>query len=424
MWSTVSVQFCEYCGDKNGDDMVSNKRLSANFVKNITKAGKYFDGGGLGLCLRVDARGYKRWVQRIRIFGRQRDLGLGSPPVISLAAAREKALENKRMILTGANPIAERKLSKAKLLFKDAAHQAFQKKKHEFRSEKHAKQWMSAINTYAMPRLGNIPVDEISLTDILAVLEPIWITKNQTAKRVQQRLEFILTWSKISGYRSGENPAQWRGNLSELLANPNRLRSTAHHPALQISDARRWWSALSAFDGMGATALKLVALTACRSGDVRGMRWSEIKNGSESVWIIPADRAKTEMEYRIPLTDEMVMLLDRVPKRSQSDLVFHNSKFSKLSDMTLSAVMRRMHKKDEVSNGLGFVDATSGKPAVPHGLRSTFRDWAAECGYDSNLAEIQLCHVVGTETQRAYLRTDMVQRRRKMMAEYGKIFTG
>lgn len=420
----MSVQFYEYCGDEYGDEMVSDKRLSASFVKNITEAGKYFDGGGLGLCLRVDARGYKRWVQRIRICGRQRDLGLGSPPVISLAAARERALENKRMVLAGENPIVERKLFSAKLLFKDAANQAFQKKKYEFRSEKHAKQWMSAINTYAMPRLENIPVDEISLKDILAVLEPIWITKNQTAKRIQQRLEFILNWSKVTGHRSGENPAQWRGNLSELLANPNKLRNTAHHPALQSSDARRWWLALSTLDGMGATALKILALTACRSGDVRGMRWSEIKNGSESVWIIPAERAKTEVDYRIPLTDEMIKLLDCIQKSAHSDLVFHSPKFTKLSDMTLSAAMRRMHKKDEVNNGLGFVDATSGKPAVPHGLRSTFRDWAAECGYDSNLAEIQLCHAVGTETQRAYLRTDMVQRRRQMMVEYGKIFTG
>ena len=266
------------------------RQLTASFVNSVKTPGKYFDRGGLGLALLVDNTGYKRWIQRIRVNGRQRDLGLGAPPVITLALARDKALENKRTVMMGGDPFADRKIRRNKLTLDDAAKQFFEKKKEEFRSDKHAKQWAATIEMYASPKLGHLFVDEITVQDIRRVLEPIWTIKTTTASRLRQRIEAIMSWAAVAGYRDGENPARWKGNLSELLPKPSKVQKAAHHPALSLQDAPEWWHDLSMRDGMGTAALQFLTLCASRSGEVRGMTWSEVQLGNNPTWTIPAAR--------------------------------------------------------------------------------------------------------------------------------------
>ena len=398
-------------------------RLTANFVKNVKIAGKYYDGGGHGLCLRVDKKGYKRWVQRIRIGGRQRDLGLGSPPLVSLADARSKALENKRTVINGGNPCNPRSGNPRQITFSEAIKLRFDKQAAEFGSLKHEKQWLSNLRRYVEPSLGRRYVDEITKHDVIAVLQPIWLTKNATARKIQQQIQSIFSTCKVSGYVSGDNPAEWRDNLSELLPNPSKIRTAQHHPALQRKDASRWWTELQTRDGNGALALQFLTLTCVRSGDVRGMKWSEI-DFDEKMWVAPRERRKTDQDLRTPLSSHMMDVLNRLSAHNRAEIVFVNSKGKMLSDMTLSALMKRIHLSDTKVGGNGFVDLRSQKPAVPHGLRSTFKDWAAECGYDDIMTEIQLTHQVGSEQYRAYMRSDLMDRRRNMLEDWGDFLFG
>jgi len=400
------------------------RQLTAAFVNSVKTPGKYFDRGGLGLALLVDNTGYKRWIQRIRVNGRQRDLGLGAPPVITLALARDKALENKRTVMMGGDPFADRKIRRNKLTFDDAAKQFFEKKKEEFRSDKHAKQWIATIDMYASPKLGHLFVDEITVQDIRRVLEPIWTIKIATASRLRQRIEAIMSWATVAGYRDGENPARWKGNLSELLPKPSKVQKAAHHPALSLQDAPEWWHDLSMRDGMGTAALQFLTLCASRSGEVRGMTWSEVQLGNNPTWTIPAARMKAERDHRVPLTPKMVQILSSLERHPDTNLVFFNSKAKPLSDMTLSATMKRIHAAALKLGKIGYLDAQTGRPAVPHGLRSTFRDWAAERGYDRDMAELQLAHTVGSDVERAYRRSDMLDRRRGMLEAWESFLAG
>lgn len=409
-------------GTNVGTEMA--KRLSATFVSTVKDPGKYFDGAGLGLFLRVDASGYKRWVQRVRVNGRQRDLGLGAPPVVTLAEAREKALANKRMLGAGEDPFAARSKQRNRLTFADAIKQVHATKRAEFRSEKHAKQWLSTLERYVVPKLGRLDVGDICLQDILRVLEPIWLSKTTTAQRVQQRIEAVLSWATVAGYRCGDNPARWKGNLAELLPKPSKVTTAVHQPALSLRDAPRWWKNLSARDGMGTLALQFLTLCACRSGEVREMRWSELDLSETRTWTIPAARMKANRDHRVPLTQTMVTLLSSLERHPATDVVFYSATGKALSDMTLSAAMKRIHATDLKAGRPGFVDDRTGRPAVPHGLRSTFRDWAAECGYERDMAELQLSHVVGSEVERAYRRSDMLERRRAMMDAWEQTLLG
>jgi integrase len=394
------------------------KQLTALFVNSVKEQGKYFDGRGHGLFLLVDASGYKRWVQRLRVHGRQRDFGLGSPPLVTLAEARDVALENKKIVMKGGDPSKTRAKSNARMTFAEAAAAFHSKKNVEFKSEKYREQWLSALERYAFPSLSRAYVDEISMQDVVKVIEPIWLTRTVTAKKLQQRIEAILTWATVSGYRTGDNPARWKGNLSEILPKPSKVHKAEHHPALRLSDASRWWAELCGRDGISAMALQFATLCASRSGEVRGMTWSEITFGEQPMWILPAHRAKTNNDHRVPLTPKMVEILKSNYPHPASDLVFHNGRGQPLSGMTLNATMKRMHAADLKNGGPGYTDEVSAKPAVPHGLRSTFRNWAAEAGYDRDIAELQLAHAVGHEVVRAYFRTDMIERRRQMLISW------
>jgi integrase len=406
------------------------KALSPRFVETVTEPGKHFDGQGL--FLRVQPNGAKQWVQRITIRGKRCELGLGSPPGVSLAIARQMALENRGKAMLGGDPLQERREARSGLTFEAAMDDYLAAKLDEFRNEKHKKQWRATLDTYARPVLGPKLVSEITVQHILKVLEPIWQKKTETASRLRGRIESVLSWATVAGHRTGDNPARWKGNLSELLPKAAKVAKSDNQPALAVGDVSRWWAELAQRDGMAARALEFLTMTASRSGEVRGMTWDEVDLGPEgaatlattATWTIPGSRMKAGRAHRVPLTPEAAALLKALPRREGSPYVFHAPKGGQLSDMTLSAVMRRMQEAEEKAGRSGFLDPHNKRPAVPHGLRSTFRQWAAEQGYPRDMAELALAHFIGTDVERAYQRSDMLERRRAMMAAWACFLRG
>lgn len=246
------------------------------------------------------------------------------------------------------------------------------------------------------------------------MLVPIWTEKTETASRLRGRIEAVLAWATVNGYRSGDNPARWRGNLEATLPKPSKVASVTHHAALDLKDVAKWYSDLRSRHGVATRALEFLVLTAARSGEVRGARIDEIDVES-GIWTIPAERMKAGREHRVPLCDRALEILLAAIECSRSEFLFPAARGGMLSDMALSACMRRIHQASK----LGFVDRQSGRPAVPHGLRSTFRDWVAEeTNYRREMAEVALAHAVGSEVERAYRRGDMLAKRRDMMMEW------
>lgn len=388
------------------------KKLSAQYLNSNLEAGRYYDDSGTGLHIHVRKSGSKSWSQKIRFRGKQLELGLGSYPTVSLAEARRKAAENKALASKGVNPKVPRQEIVTIPTFAELADIVIGIKQSEFSNEKHKAQWRSTLETYAFPKLGPLPVNEITIDDIQQVLEPIWKEKTETASRLRGRIQSVLDYAIVKKYMPAPNPAVWNGNLSVLL--PAKPKSQEHHPALQLKDAQRWWSELKRRDGVGAKALMLQMLTASRSGEIRGMRWEEIalfeggevtQKGYAGIWTRPASRMKAKIEHRVPITAPMLELLPH--EGDQTGLVFKSRTGNALSDMTLSALMKRMHQSDK----LGYIDKNSARPAVPHGLRSTFRDWVAEAGHSREAAELQLAHQFGGEVEHAYYRTDLLDAR-------------
>jgi len=421
-----------------GDDVAREncrkpeRALSARFVETVTAPGKYFDGHGL--FLRVAKNGARQWVQRITIRGKRTELGLGSPPAVTLATARRLALENRGKAMLGGDPLADKRKDREGMTFADAVEKYLAAKLSEFRNEKHRRQWRSTLDAYAAPVLGRKLVSEITVQDVLRALEPIWRDKTETASRLRGRIENVLSWATVAGHRVGDNPARWKGNLSEMLPKPAKVAKGENQPALALGDVARWWADLAQRDGMAARTLEFLALTAARSGEARGATWAEIDLGDVAtpatsatrgaVWTIPASRMKNGRPHRVPLTPEAVALLERLPRLDGSPYVFFAPRGGMLSDMSISAVMRRMQEAQVKAGEVGYLDPASKRPAVPHGLRSTFRQWAAEQGYPRDMSEIALAHFIGSEVERAYQRSDMLDRRRDMMAAWAAFLRG
>jgi integrase len=425
-------------GEEKGE--VKRSGLTAAKVR-TAGPGKHHDGGGTGLFLRVDPNGGRFWIQRVTIHGKRREIGLGGFPVVGLADARKAALTNKQLAFAGGDPLAERRKTRETLTFAEAVERYLAAKLDEFRNDKHKKQWAATLDTYARPVLGDMPVQSIGVADVLRALQPIWASKTETASRLRGRIEAVLSWATVAGHREGPNPARWKGNLSELLPKATKVAKADNQPALALGDVSRFWVALGKRDGMAARALEFLTLTAARSGEVRGATWDEITFGARdktdltdltplatlattATWTIPASRMKAGREHRVALTAEAVAILQSLPRMEGSPFVFFAPRGGELSDMTLSAVMRRMQDTEEKAGGLGFIDPRNKRPAVPHGLRSTFRQWAAERGYPRDMAEIALAHFIGSEVERAYQRSDMLERRRAMMADWAGFLRG
>lgn len=407
------------------------QELGALDVKRLTHPGgkgnaMFAVGGVAGLYMQVTPKNGKTWVLRVLVGKKRRDIGLGGFPTVTLAEARDKAREARDLIARGVDPVEEKKAAKARLilaqrrgmLFKDAVDKALAAKLDAFKNSKHQDQWRNTLETYAMPQLGMLPVQEIDAAAVLRVLQPIWATKTETASRLRGRIEAVLSWATVAGHRIGDNPARWAGNLKELLPAPGKIAVEGNQPALALDDAAAWFSDLRKREGLGARALEFAALTAARSGEVRGATWDEI-DLDRGLWVIPAARMKMKREHRVPLPQVAVDLLQDLPELKDNPLVFPAARGGMLSDMTLSATMRRVHEAATNAGGKGYVDRVNRRPAVPHGLRSTFRDWVAErTNYPGEMAEVALAHRISNAVEAAYRRGDMVEKRRQMMADW------
>ncbi len=371
--------------------------------------GLHFVGGVHGLALQVTSAGAKSWILRMVVGGKRREMGLGPYPEVTLAKARDKAREARELVRGGVDPIQRQReaasalraaVAKA-LTFDDCADSYIKAQEAGWKNVKHAQQWRNTLATYASPVFGSLLVRDVELTHVLAALEPIWTVKNETASRLRSRIELVLDWATARGLREGSNPARWRGHLDKLLPMPSRVKKAEHHAALPVGDVGAFMARLRDVDGMGARALEFVILTAARSGEVRGAKWAEIDLRAK-VWTVPAERMKAEKEHRVPLSEAALALLKALPKIDSAELVFPGSKGGALSDMTLTAVTRRMKVN-----------------AVPHGFRSTFRDWAAErTNYPREVAEMALAHTIGDKVEAAYRRGDLFEKRRLMMADW------
>ena len=409
-------------------------------------------GGVTGLHIQITPSGAKSWVLRTR-YGewaertqadgtiqrgrKKREIGLGAYPDVLPGAARDKAREVKAKLEVGIDPIAERKAAQAALMaaqrrgmtFAEAWQQFAAEKVKEFSTDRYRGQWRATVEAYAIPDLGPMLVQDIALQDVLRVLRPLWDGKTVTAVKVRERVEKVLAWATVHGYRTGDNPARWRGNLDMVLPAPGKVAGAENYPALQLEDAPRWWHALLARDGMGARALQFQAMTATRAGAIRFATWSEIDLAAK-VWTIQPGRQSSKIPTgdtakRIPLTDDMVALLEALPRLAGSDLVFWAPKGGPLSDATLGKVMRVIHEADIKAGGKGYTDAKTGEQAVPHGLRSCFRTWIAErTAFDGDLAEVALFHKVGSKVAQAYNRADQVEKRRAMMRAWCDFLAG
>ena len=425
------------------------KELSALDVRRLLHPGGRRNvlapvGGVSGLYLQVTAKGARSWILRVVIGGLRRDVGLGSYPGVTLAMARDKAREVRVKIEAGIDPVAERKAAKAALVaaqrkgsmtFAQAVEGALAARLDGFRNAKHRQQWRNTL-AFATPVIGALAVQDVTVGDVLRVLTQeirgkdgavegtLWEVRTETAARLRGRIEAVLSWATVKGHRTGDNPARWAGNLKELLPAPGGVTRESHQPAVALGDAPRWFAALRARDGMGARALEFAALSAARSGEVRGAAWGEI-DLEAAVWTVRADRMKMGREHRVPLPPAAVALLRALPRDAGNPLVFPAPRGGQLCDMTLSAAMRRLHEADVAGGGRGFVDRQSGRRAVPHGLRSTFRDWVAErTGFPGEMAEIALAHRVGNAVEAAYRRGDMVAKRRAMMVAWADFLGG
>lgn len=405
--------------------------LSAIDVKRLQHPGSGHNvtvavGGVSGLLLQLLPSGSKTWILRTTVADKRREIGLGGYPDVTLAQARERAREAKDAIRRGIDPVEAKKATRAALaaaqrrglIFSDAVERYLDAKLDGFRNEKHKRQWRATLDTYAKPVIGEMLVSEIGVPDLLRTLEPIWSEKTETATRLRGRIEAVLAWAAVAGHRTGDNPARWKGNLDAVLPKPGKVSKVDNQPALSLADAPAWFAALKQRDGAAARALEFLTLCASRSGEVRGAMWDEfdLENG---IWTIPATRMKMGREHRVPLTPEAKAIVKSMPRISE--FVFSAPRGGAMSDMTLSAVMRRMQDTEVAEGRKGWLDARSRRPAVPHGLRSTFRDWTAEhTEYPREMAEIALAHNTGSEVERAYRRTDMVEKRRAMMAAWSR----
>jgi len=382
------------------------RELSPIEVKRLEHGGRgnktFAVGGVAGLLLQIKSTGTRSWILRTKIGDKRRELGLGAYPDVPLGQARERAREAKEMVWHGSDPIEAKRAAQAALRtaqrsglsFADAVERYLETRLAEFRNEKHKKQWQSTLDDYASPVLGELLVSEIDVADIPRTLEPIWTTKTETASRLRGRIENVLAWATVSGHRQGDNPARWQGNLDAVLAKPSKIAKVRHHPALSLTDAADWFADLRSRSGSATRALEFLAMTAARSGEIRGGTWNEIDFDAR-VWTISADRMKVSKEHRIPLTDETVQLLKGLDRFEGVAFVFPGARGGQLSDASLSACMKRIQGEKPHM----YLDQRSGRPAVPHGLRSTFRDWTAECTeYPREMAEIALAHTVGPKS--------------------------
>lgn len=393
------------------------KELGPLDASRLNAVGFHPVGGVAGLGLQIVESLAKSWVLRVMIGGRRRKMGLGGYPDVTLAKAREKAREAREKISNGIDPIDQRKENKRSLVAKRAKDVTFRECAETYvnshrvvwKNPKHEGQWLTTLETYAYPVIGNLWAREVELSHIMTILEPIWFTKTETAKRLRGRIQSVLDSAATKGMRDGLNPARWQGNLSTLLPSPNKVKKVTHFRAIPVVEAGAFVAKLRMQNGMAAKALEFLILANVRSHNVRHATWPEIDMKTKT-WVIPGEddegtgqRMKTGVVHRVPLSRQAIQLLEKLPRIAGNELLFPSPrKGAILSDMAMNKVMRDMK-----ANG------------VPHGFRSTFRDWALEfTNFQSEIAEKAMAHAVGDKTEQAYLRSDAFKKRCRMMQSW------
>lgn len=398
----------------------TKNKLTAAMVRQ-SKPGLYADGDGLFLQVTKgrDGKSKRSWLVRVRLSGgKVREMGLGSAAHIALADARDKAEEARSLARDGVDPIVDRQLERARrveqgaraMTFKQAAETYHSTHKASWRNAKHQHAWLKTLETYAYPVFGELPVQTIDITLVMQVLDPIWHTKTETATRVRGRIETVLDWAAVRGFRTGENPARWRGHLQRALPQRSRVQKVQHHKAMQYAALPAFMKQLRRNTSITARALEFTILTAARTGEVINAKWSEMDR-IEGIWTVPAERMKGNREHRVPLgprAHEIISQLDDLSGYS-TDWVFAGAKEGRpLSSMAMLELLRGM--KTGVTT---------------HGFRSTFRDWAAEeTIHAREVAEAALAHILGDASERAYQRGDFFEKRRLLMEDWDRYANG
>jgi integrase len=394
-------------------------RLDSKFVENTSTPGRFADGGGLYLQVTANKTGVtKSWLFRYQRGGTtSREMGLGAVSLnkrdglVTLKMARDKALAVRQQLSAGDDPLVRRmaersakRLEAAKAItFEQCAEQFLDDNQAEWKNPKHRSQWKNTMVTYAYPVFGQLSVADVDTALVLKALRPIWTSKTETATRVRGRIESVLNWAKVHGYRDGENPARWRGHLENVLANPSKVAKVKHHSAMPYTGLPAFMGELRGKTSMSARALEWTILCASRTGEVIGAEWSEI-NIADKVWTIPAARMKMGAEHRVPLSDRAIDILKALPREDK--FVFPGATAKRpLSNMAMLELIRGMQ----------------GKGATVHGMRSTFKDWASEqTSYPNELTEMALAHAIENRVEAAYRRGDLFKKRTRLMAEWAK----
>lgn len=394
-------------------------KLTATKVAQVTRPGRYGDGAGLYLQVSKNTAGHinKSWIFLFRRDGRNREMGLGPITTFGLAEAREKALQCRRLLYEGVDPIEARRIAKAKtkleaaksVTFKICAERYIAAHRAAWKNAKHSKQWDSTLETYVYPVIGDLPVQDIDVGLVMQIVEPIWSAKAETAGRVRGRIEVILDWARVRGFRTGENPARWRGHLDKLLPARSRVRRVKHHTALPYAELPAFMTKLRAQEGMSARALEFLILTAARTGEVLEAVPEEIR---DAVWIVPAERMKAGKEHRVPLSRAALAVVETAHKEKQGRYLFPGwgkNTDRPLSNMAMLTLLERMR----------YPTLTA------HGFRSTFKDWASETtSHAPEAVEMALAHTIDDKVEAAYRRGDMFAKRVALMADWASFCAG
>ena len=375
-------------------------------IKSFKTPGRYPDGNNLYLNV---SRSFRRsWTCRVRVSGGHvRDIGLGSYPSVSLKEARQKRDAVALDAANGRDPLSERKAAEAEkarlksMTFEKAALACFEMKQAEWKNGKHQDQWINTLTAYASPIIGSMPVADVEARHVVQCLKPIWLIKKETARRVRQRIDTVMRWAKAMGYRTGDNPASLEGNLEYLL--PAQKQTVVHHPAMPFEQLPAFWEELRSVQTVSADALRFLILTAARSGEVREATWDEV-DFENALWNLPAARMKASKPHRVPLCDEAIRVLQKRRQMSSSQYVFEGQRAGHpISDMAMLSLMRKRFPHIN---------------AVPHGFRSTFRDWAENQSFPHRAVEYCLAHTVRNKTEAAYQRDDLLTIRRGIMTDW------
>jgi len=395
-------------------------RLSVLKINKLNSSGYFVDGGGL--ILQVSKNKSKSWIFKFDYRGKRHEMGLGSLATVNLKDAREKARICRLKLLEGINPLVDKKQSlrliaknsAGMMSFEDCANSYIKAHKSSWKNPKHLQQWENTIKTYAIPIIGKLNASDIETAHIRKILDPIWHTKTESAVRLRGRIETILDWAKVAGYREGENPARWSGHLEQMFPAPNKIKEEIPHPALPWNQISTFMGILRTKEDLSAKACEFGILTATRTNEIILAKWSEI-DFERKIWLLSAERMKSNKEHRVALSTQVIDLLNSLEKNG-SYIFKSRGKDEHLSNNAILTLLNRLHQAQKKLDGIGWIDPKYNRKIVMHGFRSTFNDWGLESGgFPSELIDHALAHKLSDKVQQAYQRGDMLDKRFLLM---------